>query len=239
MSTYVAKYTSLFSQLEQMSKYSALPKSHKAPVVLAFIDFKGPLDSTSSALRTKHTSELTWEYVATTDIDENNYKQTYMVRSGSFNDNTSKRKKKLKSNVKSIKGQKNNNCSDLEDRSSEIKVTARAFAVSLKSAKSNKGNNDALSKICKNKGHTEDRCYQNMDNPDNKFPAKLKLYAALRVRGGGSDVKKGSGREDKIKITATTVAKTTLSPLQNHFSLAYSGATAHCLHTIATFFPVD
>lgn len=53
MSTYVDTYTALFSQLERMGKDSAIPESHKAPMLLASIDPSCALESTSAALRTK------------------------------------------------------------------------------------------------------------------------------------------------------------------------------------------
>ena len=72
MASYVDQYTSLFSQLERMGKDAAISESHKAPMLLASIDPNCFLESTAAALRTKESSELTWEYVATTLIDEYN-----------------------------------------------------------------------------------------------------------------------------------------------------------------------
>ena len=69
MTTYVDQYTSLFSQLERMGKDVAIPESRKAPMLLASIDPNSFLESTAAALR-KESSEPTWEYVATTLIDE-------------------------------------------------------------------------------------------------------------------------------------------------------------------------
>lgn len=70
MSKYVDEYSSLFSQLERMGKDSAIPESHKAPMLLASIDPSSPLEVTAAALRTKDASELTWDYVTVTLIDE-------------------------------------------------------------------------------------------------------------------------------------------------------------------------
>ena len=72
MASYVEKFTSLFSQLEQMGKDSAIPETHKAPMPLASIDPNCFLEATAAALRTKDPTELTWQYVATTLIDEYN-----------------------------------------------------------------------------------------------------------------------------------------------------------------------
>lgn len=63
--------------------------------------------------------------------------------------------------------------------------------------KSNKGNNDVLCKFCEKNGHTEDRCWQNIDNPDNQLPAKLKEeYAALKFGGGGSGARNPEGKKE-------------------------------------------
>lgn len=76
MSTRVDRYTSLFAQLEQMGKDAAIPETHKAPMLLASIDTKCSLESTAATLRTKDATDLTWEYVATTLIDEYNARRT-------------------------------------------------------------------------------------------------------------------------------------------------------------------
>lgn len=70
MSTYVDKYTSLLAELEQIGKDAAIPESPKGPMLLASTDIKCFLESTAATLRTKAASDLTWEYVATTLIDE-------------------------------------------------------------------------------------------------------------------------------------------------------------------------
>lgn len=75
MSEYVDHFTSLFSQLDRMGKDAAIPESHKAPMLLASIDPSCSLESTAAALRTKAISELTWDFVATTLIDEYNARQ--------------------------------------------------------------------------------------------------------------------------------------------------------------------
>ena len=181
-----------------MGKDAAIPETHKAPMLLASIDPKGPLESTAAALRTKEASELTWEYVATTLIDEHNARGDSMASSGRSKKSKSKRKKKAKGSVDRTKRKDNNKSSDSEDSSSDIEVTARAFAAALKSMKSNRVNNDLFCDFCEKKGHTEDRCWQNLDNPENKLPAKLKeQYAALKVGGAGSGAKKGVRKERK------------------------------------------
>ena len=68
-----------------MGKDSAIPESHKAPMLLASIYQTCTLESTAAALRTKDASELSWDYVATTLIDEYNAKSTTANLSGSRN----------------------------------------------------------------------------------------------------------------------------------------------------------
>jgi gag-polypeptide of LTR copia-type len=71
MATFIDEFGSLFSQLERMGKDAAIPESHKAPMLLAAIPIDSPLEVTAAALRTKDVVDLTWEFVATTLIDEN------------------------------------------------------------------------------------------------------------------------------------------------------------------------
>lgn len=81
MSSYVHQYTSLFPQLERMGKDSAIPQAHKAPILLASIDPSCHLESSAAALRTKDSTDLTWDYVATTLMDHYNAKDS--LESGS------------------------------------------------------------------------------------------------------------------------------------------------------------
>lgn len=96
-----------------------------------------------------------------------------MEGSGRSNNIISKRKKERKSSVSCNREQKNKIGSDSQDISSEIEVTATEFAAALESVKSNRVNNDVLCKLCEKKAQTEDRWWQNIENPDKKLPAKL------------------------------------------------------------------
>ena len=58
MSSHIDQYTSLFSQLVRMGKDSAIPESHKAPMLLASIEQTCTFESTAAALRTKDASGL-------------------------------------------------------------------------------------------------------------------------------------------------------------------------------------
>ena len=101
MSAYVDQYTSLFSQLERMGKDAAIPETHKAPMLLASIDPKCSLESTAAALRTKDVAELTWDYVATTLIDEYNARQASPASFERSGRNRKRRKNKRKGNAES------------------------------------------------------------------------------------------------------------------------------------------
>lgn len=66
----IDEYTDLFSQLEFMGKEMLIQEAHKAPMLLAPIDSTSELEPIATALQTKNASEFTWEYVATTLINE-------------------------------------------------------------------------------------------------------------------------------------------------------------------------
>lgn len=59
-----------------MGKNVATPESHKSPMLLALIDPSVFFESIVAALRTKEPSELTWNYVASTVIDEYNVRES-------------------------------------------------------------------------------------------------------------------------------------------------------------------
>ena len=97
MPSYIDQYTSLFTQLERMGKDAAIPESHKAPMLLASINPDSILEPTAAALRTKHLSELTWDYVATNLIHEYNARKS----NGCSSTIEGRHKKKLKWHFKS------------------------------------------------------------------------------------------------------------------------------------------
>lgn len=53
-----------------MGKAVTVKEEHKAPMLLAYIDPTSDPEPIYAALRTKDVSDLTWEYVTTTLIDE-------------------------------------------------------------------------------------------------------------------------------------------------------------------------
>jgi hypothetical protein len=76
---FVDEFASQVPQLERMGSDSSVPESHKAPMLLAWIPVKPPLESTAAALRAKDMSELTWVSVSTILIDE---QTAFKARSG-------------------------------------------------------------------------------------------------------------------------------------------------------------
>ena len=248
MSTYVDQYTSLFAQLEKMGEEAAIPETHKAPMLLASIDPKCDLESTAAALRTKDVKDLTWDYVATTLIDEYNARN---VTSGRSNKTRNRRKNKNKSKNGSgshshADNSVTNNDSDSDDNV-EIEQVSRALAAALKGLKSDRGG--ASSKyhcdFCDKDGHTEDRCHLNPDNPNNRLPPKVRqLFASQKKKADSAavvDVAKAAsstkGKKGKCEIAGAMVEKTTISPPRDHCSYADSGATVHCFHSESCFVP--
>ena len=251
MSTYVDQYTSLFSQLERMGKDAAIPETHKAPMLLASIDPTCSLEPTAAALRTKSISELTWDYVATTLIDEYNARHASSTRP---NKTRNRRKNKTKSKNPSTSQTQDDppHRDDSDSDGSEIETTARAFAAALKAVKTGRnGNSNGLHcDFCDAHGHTEDRCYLNPANPNNRLTPKVRQMFAAQVKKVGSAAvvesgkkgsshgsNNGSGNKGKHEIAGATVEKTTISPPRDHRSYADSGATVHCFHAESVFVP--
>lgn len=77
-----------------MGKDATIPESHKAPMLHASIYPDSSLEPTAAAFRTKEVSELAWEYVATTLIDE------YSVRHASGSMSKGRKNKNGKSKTK-------------------------------------------------------------------------------------------------------------------------------------------
>ena len=149
MLAYIDQYASLFSQLERMGKDAAIPESHKAPMLLASINPDSVLESTAAALRTKEVSELTWDFVATTLIDEYNARQSPVPARQS-------RRDKRNGNTKHPIG------SDFEN-------TVKAFAAAMRGTTPRGTKFDFCDRI----GHTANRCFLNPDNPNNRLSAKM------------------------------------------------------------------
>jgi len=239
MSTYVDQYASLFAQLERMGKDAAIPETHKAPMLLASLDPQCSLEATAAALRTKDISELTWDYVATTLIDEYNAKQVSIPPSESGSRNRNRRRNRRKSGSASGHGDGSNNNHEYThaDDSSDVEITARALAVALKSIKSERPNKNSSHHctFCDRSGHTEDRCFMNPDNPNNKLtPKMLELMTSGSKKSAPTSAK---GKSGKVEFAGASVEKTTIVPPNDLRSYADSGATVHCFHSEAAFVP--
>ena len=230
MASYVDQYTSLFSQLERMGKDAAIPESHKAPMLLASIDPNCFLESTAAALRTKESSELTWEYVATTLIDEYNAKRS----SGALGSSSSRhrwkskgRRKKSKAFVSDMKG---------DSDSSDVESTARALAAALHTANKSR---PLECDFCNRRGHTKDRCFVNPDNPDNHLPKQLleKLSASSVHANAAMQNKKKAGGSEKFEIAGMSIADNESSGPDLCPTFLDSGASAHCFQSSVQFVP--
>lgn len=64
MATHINEFEMLFSQLQCMGDESKIPKSFKAPLLLASMGKSSPLESTVAALRTRDSDQLSWEAVS-------------------------------------------------------------------------------------------------------------------------------------------------------------------------------
>ena len=184
-----------------MGKDSAIPYSHKAPMLPASIDQTCTLDSTATALRTKDAYELTWDYVATTLIGEYNAKSTTGNSFGSSN----RRKKSRKGNSGS-KSDKPSSASEHLDSDSDTDYTIRAFAAALKSVKTDTVARERRHRcdFCGKSGHKEDRCYQNPVNSDNKLAPKLREMFQDKAAAA---VVKDKTRAKKTEIAGSLVEK--------------------------------
>ena len=192
MSSYVDKYSSLFAQLESMGKDIAIPESHKAPMLLASIDPKCPLESTAAALRTKDASELTWEYVATTLIDEYNAREASSSGSKKLGKSRSKRNGKNNRSNSSKSNDLSHDGSDSDEDSGIHAVKTLAMALS---------SNTSYCTLCEKTGHTEPKCFQNPENPNNKLPQKIRdMYAAFIAQAKQGEKDKPKGKSDRKSV---------------------------------------
>lgn len=234
MSLFVDTYGSLFSQLEQMGKDAAIPESHKAPMLLASIDPDCVLESTAAALRTKDVAELTWDYVATTLIDEYNAKNNVSPDCERRKRNGQRRRHSQSSELEG-KTWVGKDESAPSEEGSDIESTARILAAALRNVQNDRSVNryDVECDFCGKHGHVESRCHLNPDNPDNRLPAKV--LARIDVKGPKSSTRKTRKSAGKVEIAGTIIEETTVNPPSDHRSYADSGATAHCFHDASSF----
>ena len=234
MSDYIDQYTSLFSQLERMGKDAAIPETHKAPMLVASIDPNCALESTATALRTKDSSDLTWDYVATTLIDE--YKARQVSRS--FSSQKGSKKKSWKN--KKFRHQHNTSSEDAQkDQSndeSEFDRTINAFAAALKSSKGSNQNEKPKCSFCNRVGHSAENCFMNPDNPKNRLPKSiLESVNGLKSAKGASE--KQEQRKNPVEFAGSLTDHTTILPPDDQQTYADSGATIHIFHNRHSFVP--
>ena len=129
---------------------------------------------------------------------------------------------------------KHSKASDHLDSESDTDSTIRALAAALKSVKTGTGGHEKKHQcdFCGKPGHTQDRCYQNPANPDNKLPPKLREMFQDKAAAA---VAQDKSRPKKTEIAGALVDKTTLSPPKDRRSYADSGATCHCFHSGSVF----
>lgn len=245
MSSYIDKFTSLFSQLERMGKDAAIPETHKAPMLLASIDPQSFLESTAAALRTKDTSELTWDYVATTLIDEYNARESVSNNNNNSGSSSKTKKKKNKSkfinNSLSVDG---DSIDQGDDNDSDIEKTVQAFSAALRSSINSKSTTVVKCEFCGKNGHIEDRCFMNPQNPNNKLTSKM--LAAMKSTKSANKMsstnnlnhqKGNNNNNSKVELAGSVVEKTTIEPPKDSRTYADSGATIHCFFDKNSFVP--
>lgn len=173
MAKYIDDYTALYSQLEFMGKEIAIPESHKAPMLLASIDPTSNMEPIAAALRTKDADDLTWDYVATTLIDEYNARSTSKNPQKHGKQNGRKRSKK--------NGKRNPRMSEYGDDASSaeeetnVDQVVRTLAAALDILRGTKsGTKTEKCEFCGKNGHSLDNCFLNPENPDNRLTQKMK-----------------------------------------------------------------
>eukprot|EP00171_Calliarthron_tuberculosum_P019463 IDg19463t1 len=177
MPKFVDEFETLFAQLERMGEDTAVPESHKAPLLLASIGHESELESTVAALRLKDTASLTWEAVSADLIQE--WKR--VKNSASLKPSSYKNSKKFKRN------------SILEDRRhSEFKATAH---------KATRASSDVNCGFCGKKGHTTPDCFLNPKSPN----CKLTDQAKQSLKGLSSQIKADKTQKKRLHFSTLAV----------------------------------
>ena len=204
----------------------------------------------TSHKRCVRVSELTWDYVATTLIDEYNARHAASGNNGRGKKGRNRRKDRSRRQGSGNTPRDTNQHHDSDsDDGSDLGNAARAIAAALRSVKSDRQSTDNghHCDFCDRPGHTDDRCYLNPENPNNKLPPKVRQIMLSKSKVGKAatvDVeKRGSvtnGKSRKVEIAgyvAASVEKTTVDPPRDLCSYADSGATVHCFHSESVFVP--
>lgn len=137
---------------------------------------------------------------------------------------------------------RSDNSSDNSDSDGTDHNDPKALAMALKALNASKSDFSSFyCEFCEQEGHTEDKCFQNPENPNNKLSAKArKLYVSVVFKH------KQDGKKPKAEFAGAVIAfnnesvfKTTIVPPKLDGSFADSGATAQCFHSMACFMPAS
>lgn len=177
MPKFVDEFETLFAQLERMGEDTAVPESHKAPLLLASMGHESALESTVAALRLKETACLTWEAVSADLIQE--WKRVSNSTSS-----------KTIAHKNSKKFRRSNN---LEDQGhSEVKATTYKAA---------RASSDDSCGFCGKKGHTTPDCFLNPKSPN----CKLTDQAKQSLKGLSSQVKTDKSQKKRLHFSTLAV----------------------------------
>lgn len=241
MSKYIDEYTALFSQLEFMGNKVAVPEVHKAPMLLASIDPKSAMEPIAAALRTKDADDLTWEYVATTLIDEYNSRFKTGIKSSKYGNGKGKGKWKRRTvEVDSDGG------GGSSDESTNIQIATRALVTALDNLKAeNKNDQFGKCEFCNRRGHTEPTCFLNPDNPNNRLPPRMRerMMMTCDTKSKKKQTHAGRSGNDSAKLEIVGMVQsntrktehTTVTPPKDDRTYHDSGATSHVYHSEDAF----
>lgn len=222
-----------------MGKDVSIANTHKAPMLLASIDPFSSMEPIAAALRTKDTDDLSWEFVSTTLIDEYNAKHGSNASGLKSGKRKRYRKRQGKQNILSNDGQMSSS-----DESVDIDSVSRALAAAIQDQKCGpkSGIKELKCEFCHRRGHTEDNCYLNPDNPNNKLSPKMKermMVTDTSKKKSIGDTRKGKISDQKVELAGVTLCtntqesfeRTTVSPPNDLRTYYDSGATSHVFNS--------
>lgn len=118
-----------------MGKEAAIPDVGKVPMILVAFHPSSQLEVKEATLRTKYVSELIWEYVTTTFINEYNAKNVKAISK-----RTSRNSRRIHRNQRTFaSANKHRDASAIDDGSgskSDVESTVKAIEMDFRSLKS-------------------------------------------------------------------------------------------------------
>ena len=166
----------------------------------------------------KDANELTWEYVATTLIYEFNARRKTIGSSRKSRNRKSRKGKKSEYGRSFVKMDEDSS----SDESVDLEKAARTLAAALQMKKSGKGSGRSNYRcdFCGRQGHSEQTCYMNPDNTNNKLTPKMKerMMLASNVSGldDGNKPSKESRNQDRTErpklLVASSIGQRTARP---------------------------